>query len=202
MKKKLYIDFDGTLYNSDRLTTLFIQICEKYGLTKEDEVQAETELFDERYLFDMDKVVKYLCQKYNLPKQMLVEVEKLYNNQNIFTDIEENLTKLKESNKYEMIILTYGDISHQQKKIKASKLSKYFENIIIIDSDKSKIQNIDYKNGIFIDNNPAQIDNFIRAGAKKVIRIKRPTDKYSKFDTINKVSEYKDFTTLIDKELF
>lgn len=199
MKQKLYIDFDGTLYDSDKLTLMFIDICEKYSLTKADEEQAEAEVFDERYLFDLDIVAEYMHQKHNLPIEFLNDVKELYLDSNIYKDIIVPLEKIKD--KYELIILTYGDLSHQQQKIEISKLSKYFKDIIITETDKSKLTEVDYKNGIFIDNNPYQIEKLLTAGASRVIRIRRPIDKYSKIDLNKDVNEYDNFLELVEKEL-
>ena len=56
MKTKVYIDFDGTLYNSDNFYNGFIEICSKYNIEKE--------LFIE--LFDVDEIVYgYLENKYD-----------------------------------------------------------------------------------------------------------------------------------------
>ena len=56
---------------------------------------------------------------------------------------------------------------------------KYFKDIIITNKDKSKL-NIDYTNGIFIDNNPLELEKFYNSNSINLIRIKRDTDKYFK----------------------
>ena len=66
---------------------------------------------------------------------------------------------------------------------------------------KSELENICYDEGIFIDNNPKEIERFINKSVKKVIRVRRPSDKYSKFDTNVVVSEYEDLYQLVDNEL-
>ena len=81
--------------------------------------------------------------------------------------------------------------------INSSNISKYFNEIIITDKDKSEL-NIDYRNSIFIDNNPLEIEKFCGSKAKIVIRIRRDNDRYSKYEC-NRVNviECKDFNEVV-----
>lgn len=201
MKEKIYFDFDGTLYNSDKFYKEFLKLCKKYGITKTQEQEAEQELFNGKYLFDLNTITKYLYEKNNLPSEMLEEIDNLYSKPNLYDDVIESLEKIKAANKYEIIILTYGDISHQEKKIKSSNLSQYLKDIIITEEPKTALTKVDYMNGIFIDNHPYQIENLVKAHAKKVIRVRRREDKYSSIDTNIPVIEYDNLLTLVEKEL-
>ena len=89
--------------------------------------------------------------------------------------------------KYNIYLLTFGDYNYQLKKIKSCKIENYFKKIIIT-QDKTK-ENIDYKNSIFIDNNPYDLNKLRLNGATKLIRIKHLDDPYSKIKT-NDISEY------------
>ena len=61
------------------------------------------------------------------------------------------------------------------------------------------VQEVDYENGIFLDNNPKEVERFVSVGAKKVIRIKRDTDKYSKIPLkINGIEEYSSLYEVLD----
>ena len=64
---------------------------------------------------------------------------------------------------------------------------------MITDVDKSQLD-IDYKNNLFIDNNPKELIKFQNKGGK-IIRIRRIDDKYSVIDLDN-VLEYKNFFDL------
>ena len=78
---------------------------------------------------------------------------------------------------------------------------KYFDDIIITDKSKLNLENVDYENGVFIENNPYQIDDLYNANSKNVIRIRRNGDKYFYIDTKNSIKEYDDFIQLIEQEL-
>lgn len=200
MKKTIYFDFDGTLYDSDKLMRKFTDICKKFKILEEDIDTIEQELFTETKLFNLDELANYLSEKYILPPDFLKELENLYSEKNIYPDVYLALNKIKESQKYDMVILTYGNIKYQQKKIHNCDILEYIKEVIITEKKKSDINNIDYENSIFIDNNPTQI-KALKDKTDNVIRIRRKTDKYSKHDTEISIKEYQDLITLVEKEL-
>ena len=105
--------------------------------------------------------------------------------------------------KYNLILLTCtNDEKYQLNKIKSSNISKCFKEIIITTKDKSKLDNIDYQNGIFIDNNPIELERFYNSNATYLIRIKRTNDKYSKLNlNIKNIPTYKEFNELLENKL-
>jgi len=191
MKQKLYIDFDGTLFDTDAFYKEFLGICFKYGITKEKIEEIKNEIFSEDNLYDMDKIVDYLINNYGVSSRIISEVETLYSNKFVYDDVIVSLEKLKDL--YELIILTYGNINYQVKKINGSNLEKYFTDIIITEKNKSLLNNVDYKNSIFIDNNPKEVKRFVEANSKEVIRIRRASDKYSVKDLEVEAVEYTNF---------
>lgn len=201
MKEKIYIDFDGTLYDSDKFYKNFLKICNKYGVTTHQEQEAEEELFNSKNLFDIESITNHLYKKYNLNEQIFEDIKNLLSSPNLYDDVIEALEKIKESNKYELIILTYGDASQQKKKIVAANISNYLKDIIITQEPKTSLKEVDYQNGIFVDNHPYQIEQLFSVKSKKVIRIRRKCDKYSSIDTRVPVNEYDSFITLVEKEL-
>lgn len=198
MKEKIYIDFDGTLFDTDNFYQEFLHICLKYGITKDKIDLIKAELFKDT-LFNIDKMVDYLVLNYNVSSNIKKEVEDLYSNKFVYDDVVSSLDKLKD--KYDLILLTFGEHDYQTKKINGSLLKKYFKDIIMTGGNKSLLKNVDYKNSIFIDNNPKEIKRFMDVGSKKVIRIRRDSDKYSKIDLEVRVNEYKSFKEILEKEL-
>ena len=172
----LYLDFDGTLFNTDKFYQDYLDLLKEYKINK-DIIDKEKENLFKNSLFNLDTLTKQLINKYNLDKVVFDKVNNLYNNTYVFQDVIPFLEKNKTKKIY---LLTYGEYNYQIKKINGSKLSKYFQDIIITDKDKSKL-NLDYKNSIFIDNNPSEIEKFLKV-SNNVIRIRRREDKYSKID--------------------
>ena len=191
---KIYLDFDGTIYNSTKLYNEFINIFIKHNINKNylDNIIKEYYQKEKNYITLAKKIIK----DNNLDTSILNEINNLYSNKLLFKDTIPFLEKYHK--KYELILLTLGNKEYQLKKINSINITKYFKDIIITNKDKSKL-NIDYQNGIFIDNNPLELEKFYKSKTKYLIRIKRKTDKYSKINlNINNIPEFNNFNELLN----
>lgn len=189
---KIYIDFDGTLFNSTKLYNNFIKIFNKYNI----KTSYTKNIIQKSKNYDI--AAKKIIKEFNLDKSIYKEINNIYSKNLLFKDTIPFLEKYYQ--KYDLILLTLGTKSYQQKKINSTNISKYFKEIIITNKDKSKL-NIDYSNGIFIDNNPLELKKFYNAKAKYLIRIKRKTDKYSNLNLdINNIPEFNSFTELLNSK--
>ena len=187
---KIYIDFDGTIYNSNKLNQRFINIFKEYNINE----NYINKLIDSIKNYNI--ISKKLINEFNLNKEIISKIDNIYSDELVFKDTISFLKKYYK--KYDLILLTFSnDLTYQQKKINSSKLNKYFKNIIISNKNKSKLNNVDYINGIFIDNNPLELKKFYHSKATKLIRIKRDTDKYSKIDLNINIPEFKNFEDLL-----
>ena len=186
---KIYIDFDGTLYNTTKLNQNFINIFNKYNI----DTKYTKKLMNTHKNYDIlaNKIIK----ENNIDKSIYKKLFNLYSNDLVYKDVIPFLEKYYKKN--ELILLTLGNEDYQEKKINSSNLRKYFKDIIITNKDKSKLDNIDYINGIFIDNNPNELKKFYNSNATKLIRIKRNDDKYSKLNLdIKNIPEFNNFEEL------
>lgn len=191
---KIYIDFDGTLFDSTKLYEKFINTFNKHNIKKEYIENIIENIYEKEKNYDI--LAKKIIKDNNLDNSIQNELNNIYSKDLIFKDTIPFLEKYHK--KYDLILLTLGNKFYQEKKINSSNISKYFKEIIITNNDKSKL-NIDYQNGIFIDNNPHELKKFYNSKAKYLIRIKRDTDKYSKLDlNINNIPEFKDFNELLN----
>lgn len=192
----IYIDFDGTLFDSTIQYQRLLNIFKKYNIKQEYiENLKKEEFYQKEKSYDI--LAQKIIEENNLDKSILEEVDKIYTKDLVYPDVVPFLEKYYQ--KYNLILLTLGNVNHQKKKIKVSELSKYFKDIIIAKNDKSKI-NIDYKSGIFIDNNPIELEKFYNSKATNLIRIKRNNDKYSKLKlNLDNIPEFVDFFEMLDK---
>lgn len=191
---KIYLDFDGTIYNSTKLYNEFINIFIKHNINIDylENIIKEYYQKEKNYIILAKKIIK----DNNLDISILNEINNLYSNKLLFKDAIPFLEKYYK--KYDLILLTLGNKEYQLKKINSINITKYFKDIIITNKDKSKLD-IDYQNGIFIDNNPLELEKFYKSKAKYLIRIKRKTDKYSKLNlNINNIPEFNDFKELLN----
>ena len=137
---KIHIDFDGTLFDSTKHYQEYKNIFKKYNIDIESYFNKE---YKKEKNFDI--LTKKIIKEYNLNPSIYKEIDKIYSEKLIFKDA---ITFLKEyHNKYELILLTLGNIDYQQKKINKTNINKYFKEIIITNKDKSRLD-IEYTKGI------------------------------------------------------
>ena len=104
---KIYIDFDGTLFNTDRFYQDYLVILNKHNISSFEIEKMKKELFTNRR-FNLDILTDYIIGKYNI-KNLKQEVESLYNNSYVFEDVIPFLEKYKN---YNLILLILGDIDY------------------------------------------------------------------------------------------
>lgn len=199
---KYYIDFDNTLYETAKLTPLMLEaiamiISEYTGKSFEELLKEAKENFnstnDNIFSFAENMSKKYKVNS----KKVVANVANVIDNGEmlVFEDAKRFLKRLKE-NGDQCFILTYisdGNQDYQMKKIMGSGLAKYFNGIIITAEYKFTLD-IDYKNGIFIDDDPRDLNGLFEKNPIKVIRIKKPNNRRSKIELENKdIEEYISF---------
>ena len=187
--KNIYIDFDGTLFDTNSFYNDFIGICHDYNVSNSD-IELNKEKIEGP--FNLDVLADMIKDIYNLDDIFIKRVTSLYSDKYLYYDSLNFLEKYKD--KYILNILTYGDYSYQSKKINCCNIKRYFKNIIITDNKGN--ESIDYNNSIFIDNNPNDIDLIYKKKPFKIIRIKRDDDPYKGRSSLNKVDEFFDLSTI------
>lgn len=197
-----YIDFDNTLYETAKLTSLMISaIGNKIGeLTQSD---AEPIIQDAKDNFNstLDNIFTHaekMGKKYAVDSNAVVNaVNSVVDNGNkiVFEDAIRFLERLKEKG-HKIFVLTYIPKTNQEyqlKKLMGSGIMKYFDGIIVT-AEYKFLLDIDYTNGIFIDDDPRDLNGLFEKNPIKVIRIKKPNNKRSKIDIDNKeIEEYESF---------
>ena len=113
----------------------------------------------------------------------------------IFPDARLFLIKLKELG-HKVYILTYlpkTNQEYQMQKIKGSGIASFFDGIIMTTDYKFNLD-INYEKGIFIDDDPRDLNGLLEKNPIRVIRIRKENNKRSKIDINNPlIEEYKDF---------
>lgn len=197
--KKYYIDLDYTMLDTTQFHNERRHMLENYGISIEEQKSMEQYIsHEEKKLLNLDYLCAKLCERHSsLPKEeILAKIHKIIENCHmyLYDDTIEFLEYLK-SKGHEVNILTWGDKSLQKQKVDGTKLEKHIDKVIITEEMKYLID-IDYKNGIFIDDNPRDLEGLYRNDPQQVIRMKRQGAKYSeKLININ-IKEYKNFRDL------
>jgi hypothetical protein len=184
-----YIDFDSTLYETARLSEdMLLALARKISLFLH---RDESTIYDElKSMFNRENIsyiynlAKYFASKYGMDEKLLDEAVQAViadGEKYVYLDSKDFLQKIKE-NGDTINILTYTvqeHMSYQLAKIEGSALSQYFDNVIICSTPKFDLD-LKYEEGIFIDDNPRDLRGLYKKNPKRLIRIKRPENKYSK----------------------
>lgn len=197
-----YLDFDNTLYETAKLTDLMLDaiantISESTG---EDACILKKEATD-NFNSTIDNIFSFaekMSKKHGVDSQKALEkVNGVIANGNIivFEDAIRFLKRLKE-NGHKAFILTYvakGNQEYQMSKLLGSGLMKYVDGITITTEYKFLLD-LNYENGIFIDDDPRDLNGLFEKNPIQVIRIRKPNNKRSKIEINNsKIKEYESF---------
>ena len=197
-----YIDFDNTLYETAKLTKLLLETISKEicNYVEEDFCHV-LNYAKENFNSTTDNIFSFsesMSKKYNVnPQIVLQSVNKVIDNGKdiVFEDAKRFLERLKD-NGDQCFILTFlsnNNQEYQMKKILGSGLAKYFDGIILTTQYKFLLD-IKYENGIFIDDDPRDLNGLFEQNPIKVIRIRKPNNKRSKIELENKeIEEYECF---------
>lgn len=210
--KRIYIDFDGTLFDTTKFRKISKEIIsqeickwKKDILLSDvaDEIQEELKtkrfnsFFDMCNFFEGRHNLKQDCIKVKIEKFMENTENLLYPDSILFL---ENLKKLG----YEVNILTYtskNSFDYQMKKLAGSKITRLVDNIIICTGNKGDL-GLDYANAMFVDDSPKALKSLHNAGVSsgRLIRMKRVGAGYSDeavyIDGLVEVSNFKEIKNL------
>ena len=196
-----YIDFDSTLYDTQSLTN---DMLEKMALhidksNKDNILQELKSLFNREHIYNIFDLCNYFEKKYSLETNyLLTPVKEIISNgfKYVYDDVILFLKQLKETgNKVQMLTssITNENMEFHELKINGSGISNYFDTIIITATPKHELD-FKYENGIFVDDNPKDLENLYNVNGKRIIRIKRKNGRYS--DKLLNISKIEEYTTL------
>lgn len=201
-----YIDFDNTLYETAKLTSLMLEaIGNKIGELSFQEPENIIQDAKDNFNSTIDNIFTHAAKmgkKYNVDEKAVVDsVKAVVDNgkEIVFEDAIRFLERLKEKG-HKIFVLTYIPQSNQEyqfKKLMGSGIMNYFDGIIVTAQYKFLLD-LDYANGIFIDDDPRDLNGLFEKNPIKVIRIRKPNNKRSKIDIDNKdIKEYESFDDII-----
>ena len=185
-----YIDFDNTLYETSALSRDMLMEISRNIVNKNQEKNIDDIYLEVKSMFNRDNIYNiynlaiFFAEKYSLDsREIISSVENIISNGSkyVFEDAIDFLNRVSKGGNI-VNILTYvaqEDLSYQLSKIKGSGLSQYFDNIFIVSKNKFDLD-LNYEEGIFIDDNPKDLTGLANRNPKSLIRIRRESAKYSK----------------------
>lgn len=197
-----YIDFDHTLYNTKTLkekmlNSIVNSIKEQKNLDEDSLLEECKSMYNRENIYDIYELIQYFAQKYDLEALPIINNlnNQLLNCQDlVFEDSIRFLKKLKSAG-HKIILFSYQPFGAQFSilKIAGSHLLDYVDAEYISAFPKSELE-INYTNGIFIDDNPKDLLALYSKNPKAVIRLRRKDDTYSSIDIENAdIKEYENF---------
>lgn len=183
-----YIDFDNTMFDTPKLTkamltTLTNEIISKHSNKDFEETYNECKsLFNREHFYNIYDLVNHFSKEYDLKEQDVIgKINIIICNTEdfVYEDTIPFLKKLKSAG-HNLYILSYckESLKYQSAKISGSGIADFFDALYITSTPKYELD-IDYSNGIFIDDNPSDLKGLCSKNPIKVIRISRPSNKYS-----------------------
>ena len=204
-----YIDFDNTLYETGKLTNDILNIFSK-TISASKGVDYQNVLTDLQNSFNssidnFESFAQTISKKYNIEYNILQShlqnIIILQGNSYVFPDALNFLKKLKTKGE-KICILTYvaqeKNLHQQALKLAGSGILPYVTEVYNTTRYKFDLE-IDYKNGIFIDDSPRDLEGLYNAGAKNLIRIKKPNNEKRTSKKLNlpiEVHTYENFEEL------
>ena len=137
MKTKLFIDFDGTLFNTEAFKEKLYAIFVMAGFEPEEiESTYKAECLDYLYspLDQMERLLK--IHEFNI-EMAKVRLKKLIDTASSFL-FSDDISYIKniDHNIFELSLLTLGDIDFQKQKVQHSGIEKYFDHIYYCERQK------------------------------------------------------------------
>ena len=201
-----YIDFDCTLYDTEKLIDEMINRLAT-ALSKNNNYNEVLSFLS--YEFKVNRIpdvfgfCQSLANKYNANVQDLIDlIVSILNDGKRFV-YEDAISFLKSKQNDKIKLLTYTkeeSTKYQKLKIKGSGLEDFFDEIIITSKSKGELD-IDYSSGIFIDDSPKSIVEIYAKNPLKIIRINRENSSYSKLKLPENII-VPEFKTLLDINWF
>lgn len=194
-----YLDFDYTIFDTYEFRKELYKILENNGCNR-DSLKLTLETGTHK-LINIRERFKELSRKKDVPLENFIKpLEDVYKNceKYIYDDVINFLKYLKQQN-HKIYILTWGEKEYQKEKVEASKIEKYIDEVIYTEKLKYNLD-IQYKEGIFIDDSIRDLKGLYAKKAKHVFRIKRTNGKNStrnldiqeilEFNSLAEIQEY------------
>lgn len=181
----IYIDFDRTIFNTDKFLMDLDDILTLYGIDVSlflEYVKRNNEQGFNPYI-----ILNRMEKKLEFNKDIYGKINSLvkHSSSYIYDDVYDFL-KLAKEKKYKLFILTKGNEEYQLSKIRNTSLLDYIDGVLVTLKFKGELD-LNYQESIFIDDNPKEIESLIKKNPKMIYRIMRDNAKYNKIEIIEDV---------------
>lgn len=197
-----YIDFDNTLYETAKLTsTILNEISNLIGQMINEDKEMILNKIKSNFKSSSEDVFAFIekvAQEYNVDKKILLDkVKSILSSGELFVyeDSIVFLEKLKRLGNKICLFTFFPNCNqeYQLQKINGSGLARFFDTMIFTSNSKHLLD-LNYQNGVFIDDNTEVLEGLSLKNPLRLIRIRRKNNKYSLVDAeIENMEEYQSF---------
>ena len=202
---KIVLDFDDTIFNTHRLAQESVKIFEKFNFTEKEFWNAYQKCKEIKGDFDLETMISLVFNGNKInnlstadhttnKKKVKEEMNLLFCEASDFV-YPDFFEFVKNFNKKDLILLSFGTTDFQGMKIKNSGVASYFQEVIITQKDKME----DLKNNIliknkgekifFIDDKAEQIDK-IKEKLPQIITMKMERSRGRHINVKSKLTDY------------
>lgn len=128
IKTKIFIDLDGTLFNTAEVKQEMFALLGKIGFSMEQILKSYSQGYEEKgftikdFLHRLNEIKNF--DFFKTERKILSIFKKI----GLYNDSLDFLKKINHNN-YEVNLLTFGNPAHQKYKVKVSTIEKYFDNL-------------------------------------------------------------------------
>ncbi|HOX41519.1 MAG TPA: hypothetical protein PK263_04975, partial [bacterium] len=162
-REKLFLDFDGTLFDTAAFRDALFNLFMSLGYTKTEILQAYKDECADYKFSPLGMCSRLIRIKGTDLKEFSFGLQGLYSkcHHYVYSDCEPFLRRL-DRGRYEVNLLSLGDINFQKAKVDNSRISEYFDNLYYCDTKKSHflapiVSHDEYF--VFIDDRAENIDD-------------------------------------------
>lgn len=188
----IFIDFDNTLFNSTKLKEEIFNILASANISRDQFLEIYKKVHASGYTHR--RFVKVL----SIPneKKVLQGLNKLTKDSSKFVYNDALWFINKYLGKAKLILVSWGDVFYQRKKILASGLYDYFDKVLLVNKKKYSILGkhiIKNENNYFINDNPIENREITQVFPNlKILTIKREDGKKYPDEEYQELKVYKD----------
>lgn len=182
-KSTIVVDFDRTIFDSDRLYQDLYSLCEEEGISRNVLNPADALVPPDNLLFNFFLMIQ--CSQAITVDQATVAIKRMgsfVQNEGgcyVFADVIPFLRSVIDDG-LQVIVLTYGDHQFQTAKFVGSKLSSFCNRFLVTSEAKWRRSEIfDSPSVFFLDDNPKNIDGVKEKFPQvSAVEVKREGTKY------------------------
>lgn len=186
---KIFLDFDDVIFNTKSFFEKLKRVYIPFGISSEVFETTYQELKKEQAEnwigYSSDVHIAKLQENFSVDKQELQKAIKSFvddTREFVFPDVKDFLQWAKK-NAYSVSVLSFGNQEFQTQKIQSTKLSDYFEKIIVTDKDKSEAllaENMSPEKTWFFDDRNHFLENVkTKIPSIQTILVSRPEGRYA-----------------------